>query len=565
MNGKQIVAEALQPVLPDWEMSDIEVKIERPKDEKLGDYAFPTFTLAKTLRKAPNLIASEMAEKIDPSKFEKVQAVGPYVNFFLNKSQVGAEILKEVLSDPENYGVRNIGQDRNVTLDYSSPNIAKPMGMGHLRSTMIGESVARILAKEGFKPIRIDYLGDWGTQFGKMMAAYKMWGDDAEIEKDPINTLLSYYVRINKEAADHPEYDDAGREWFAKLERGDEDAKRLWTWFREVSLERFKRVYKMLDVDFDSYAGEAFSATMMDEPVRILREKNLLVKSQGAEIVDLEKYNLPPLMVIKSNGTSTYITRDLATAMYRKKTYDFYKSIYVVGQEQEVYFQQLRACLKEMGFDWADDIVHVSFGLMSINGQKMSTRKGNVVDLEDVLNQSVDLARKQIAEKNAGLANADEVAKQVGIGAVVFHDLKNYRRNPIDFNLEEVVKFEGETGPYVQYARARGESLLRKSGIKGFDDVDLTKIGEAEWDLVSFMGRYADVLQKALEAYDPSVVAKFALELAKRFNKYYAHTRILVDDVDEDVKKARLAVVKAVSEVIKSALDLLDVKAPDEM
>lgn len=565
MNGKQIVAEALQPVLPDWEMSDIEVKIERPKDEKLGDYAFPTFTLAKTLRKAPNLIASEMAEKIDPSKFEKVQAVGPYVNFFLNKSQVGAEILKEILSDPENYGARNIGQGRNVSTEYSSPNIAKPMGMGHLRSTMIGESIARILAKEGFKPIRIDYLGDWGTQFGKMMAAYKMWGDDAEIEKDPINTLLSYYVRINKEAADHPEYDDAGREWFAKLEKGDEEAKRLWTWFREVSLERFKRVYKMLDVDFDSYTGEAFSATMMDEPVRILREKNLLVKSQGAEIVDLEKYNLPPLMVIKSNGTSTYITRDLATAMYRKKTYDFYKSIYVVGQEQEVYFQQLRACLKEMGFDWADDIVHISFGLMSINGQKMSTRKGNVVDLEDVLNQSVDLARKQIAEKNAGLANADEVAKQVGIGAVVFHDLKNYRRNPIDFNLEEVVKFEGETGPYVQYARARGESLLRKSGIKGFDDVDLTKIGEAEWDLVSFMGRYADVLQKALETYDPSAVAKFALELAKRFNKYYAHTRILVDDVDEDVKKARLAVVKAVSEVIKSALNLLDVKAPDEM
>lgn len=565
MNGKQIVAEALQPVLPDWEMSDIEVKIERPKDEKLGDYAFPTFTLAKTLRKAPNLIASEMAEKIDPSKFEKVQAVGPYVNFFLNKSQVGAEILKEILSDPENYGARNIGQGRNVSTEYSSPNIAKPMGMGHLRSTMIGESIARILAKEGFKPIRIDYLGDWGTQFGKMMAAYKMWGDDAEIEKDPINTLLSYYVRINKEAADHPEYDDAGREWFAKLERGDEEAKRLWTWFREVSLERFKRVYKMLDVDFDSYTGEAFSATMMDEPVRILREKNLLVKSQGAEIVDLEKYNLPPLMVIKSNGTSTYITRDLVTAMYRKKTYDFYKSIYVVGQEQEVYFQQLRACLKEMGFDWADDIVHISFGLMSINGQKMSTRKGNVVDLEDVLNQSVDLARKQIAEKNAGLANADEVAKQVGIGAVVFHDLKNYRRNSIDFNLEEVVKFEGETGPYVQYARARGESLLRKSGIKGFDDVDLTKIGEAEWDLVSFMGRYADVLQKALETYDPSAVAKFALELAKRFNKYYAHTRILVDDVDEDVKKARLAVVKAVSEVIKSALNLLDVKAPDEM
>ena len=251
--------------------------------------------------------------------------------------------------------------------------------------------------------------------------------------------------------------------------------------------------------------------------------------------------------------------------MYRKKTYGFYKSIYVVGQEQEVYFQQLRACLKEMGFDWADDIVHISFGLMSINGQKMSTRKGNVVNLEDVLNESVDLARKQISEKNVGLKNADEVAKQVGIGAVVFHDLKNYRRNPIDFNMEEVVKFEGETGPYVQYSRARGESLLRKSGITDFSDADLTKIGAEEWDLVSFMGRYADTIQKAMETYDPSAIAKYALELAKRFNKYYAHTRILVDDVDEDVKKARLAVVQAVSHVIKSALDLLDVKAPDEM
>ncbi|RZM14229.1 arginine--tRNA ligase [Lactobacillus delbrueckii] len=565
MNGKQLVAEALQAVLTDWSLDDIDVKIERPKDEKLGDYAFPTFTLAKTMRKAPNLIAAELAEKIDQGSFEKVEAVGSYINFFLDKSQTGAAILREILADPENYGARDLGHGRNVSTEYSSPNIAKPMGMGHLRSTMIGEAIARILAKEGFKPIRIDYLGDWGTQFGKMMAAYKMWGNDADIEKDPINTLLSYYVRINREAEEHPEYDEEGREWFSKLEHGDEEAKPLWSWFREVSLERFKKVYNMLDVHFDSFTGEAFSAQMMDEPIQILREKGLLVKSQGAEIVDLEKYNLPPLMVIKSNGTSTYITRDLATAMYRKKTYDFYKSIYVVGQEQEVYFQQLRACLKEMGFDWADDIVHISFGLMSINGQKMSTRKGNVVNLEDVLNESVDLARKQISEKNVGLKNADEVAKQVGIGAVVFHDLKNYRRNPVDFNLEEVVKFEGETGPYVQYSRARGERLLRKSGITDFSDADLTKIGAEEWDLVSFMGRYADTIQKAMETYDPSAIAKYALELAKRFNKYYAHTRILVDDVDEDVKKARLAVVQAVSHVIKSALDLLDVKAPDEM
>ena len=562
MNGKQLVAEALQAVLPDWSMDEVEAKIERPKDEKLGDYAFPAFTLAKTLRKAPNLIAADMADQIDKSNFEKVQAVGPYVNFFLNKGKAGAAILQEILADPENYGARDLGHGRQVTIDYSSPNIAKPMGMGHLRSTVIGEAIARILEKEGFKPVRIDYLGDWGTQFGKMMAAYKMWGNDADIKQDSINTLLSYYVRINREAEEHPEYDDAGREWFAKLENGDAEATRLWKWFREVSLERFKKVYDMLDVHFDSYNGEAFSAKLMDEPIQILRDKKLLVKSQGAEIVDLDKYDLPPLLIIKSNGTTTYITRDLATAMYRKQTYDFFKSVYVVGQEQEVHFNQLKACLKEMGFDWYDDIVHVSFGLMSLNGQKMSTRKGNVVNLEDVLNESVKLARQQIAEKNAGLANADEVAKEVGIGAVIFHDLKNYRRNPIDFSLEEVVKFEGETGPYVQYARARGESLLRKGGIRDFSKTDLSKIGSEEWDLVSFMGRFGDVIQRAMEQYDPSLIAKFALELAKRFNKYYAHTRILVDD---EAKEARLAVVQAMSNVLKAALQMLDVKAPDEM
>ena len=562
MSDKQQVAAALAQALPEMDVKEIEAKIERPKDSSNGDYAFPTFFLAKTLHKAPQMIASELVEKVDQNGFEKVVVAGPYINFFLDKAQVGAKILQTILADPEHYGEIDLGHQSNVTIDYSSPNIAKPMGMGHLRSTMIGESVARILEKVNYNLIRIDYLGDWGTQFGKLMAAYEMWGDEAEVKKDPINTLLKYYVRINNEADEHPEYTEAGRNWFAKLEHGDEEAWRLWHWFREVSLERFQRVYKMLDVNFDSFNGEAFSAQKMEEPIQLLRDKNLLKPSRGAEIVDLDEYNLPPLLIIKSNGTTTYITRDLATALFRKRMYGHAKSLYVVGAEQETYFKQLRAALKEMGFNWWDQIEHISFGLMNLNGKKMSTRKGNVVSLEDVLNDSIDLARKQIAEKNPDLENADEVAKEVGVGAVIFHDLKNYRRNAVNFKLEDVVKFEGETGPYVQYARARAESILRKGGIRDFSDVDLTKAGAEAWELISFLGQYSEAIKRAALNYDPSVIAKYALELAKKFNQYYAHTRIL--DKDE-AQPARLALTQAVSDVLKSALGLLDIKAPDEM
>ena len=562
MSDKQQVAAALAQALPEMDVKEIEAKIERPKDSSNGDYAFPTFFLAKTLHKAPQMIASELVEKVDQNGFEKVVVAGPYINFFLDKAQVGAKILQTILADPEHYGEIDLGHQSNVTIDYSSPNIAKPMGMGHLRSTMIGEAVARILEKVNYNLIRIDYLGDWGTQFGKLMAAYEMWGDEAEVKKDPINTLLKYYVRINNEADEHPEYTEAGRNWFAKLEHGDEEAWRLWHWFREVSLERFQRVYKMLDVNFDSFNGEAFSAQKMEEPIQLLRDKDLLKPSRGAEIVDLDEYNLPPLLIIKSNGTTTYITRDLATALFRKRMYGHAKSLYVVGAEQETYFKQLRAALKEMGFNWWDQIEHISFGLMNLNGKKMSTRKGNVVSLEDVLNDSIDLARKQIAEKNPDLENADEVAKEVGVGAVIFHDLKNYRRNAVNFKLEDVVKFEGETGPYVQYARARAESILRKGGIRDFSDVDLTKAGAEAWELISFLGQYSEAIKRAALNYDPSVIAKYALELAKKFNRYYAHTRIL--DKDE-AQPARLALTQAVSDVLKSALDLLDIKAPDEM
>ena len=566
MSEKEQVVSALAAALPDLTTAEIADKIERPKDSQNGDFAFPAFFLAKTLHKAPQMIAQDIVAKIDQSGFDKVVVAGPYINFYLNKAKVGDNILEEILNDPEHYGELDLGHKANITIDYSSPNIAKPMGMGHLRSTMIGEAIARILEKVNYNLIRIDYLGDWGTQFGKMMAAYKMWGDSQEVQdglkSDPINTLLKLYVRINTEADEHPEYTDAGREWFAKLEHGDKEAWRLWRWFREISLQRFQRVYDMLDVKFDSFNGEAFSAQKMDEPIQLLRDKNLLEKSRGAEIVDLDQYNLPPLLIIKSNGTTTYITRDLATALFRKRMYGHAKSIYVVGAEQEVYFKQLRMALKKMGFNWWDQITHVSFGLMNLNGKKMSTRKGNVVSLEDVLNDSVDLARKQISEKNPDLKNPDEVAKQVGIGAVIFHDLKNYRRNAVNFKLEEVVKFEGETGPYVQYARARAESILRKGGIRDFTNVDLSQVGDEAWELISFLGQYSNAIKRAADNYDPSVVAKYALELAKKFNQYYAHHRILDDD---PAQPARLALTQAVSNVLKSALALLDVKAPDEM
>ena len=562
MDEKQRVASAVAAALPDLSLEEIVDKIERPKDANNGDYAFPTFFLAKTLHKAPQMIAADLVEKIDQAGFEKVVVAGPYINFFLDKAQVGAEIIKAILADPAGYGKKDLGHGANVTIDYSSPNIAKPMGMGHLRSTMIGEAIARILAKENYTPVRIDYLGDWGTQFGKLMAAYKMWGSEEEVKKDPINTLLKYYVRINTEAEEHPEYTDAGREWFAKLEHGDKEAWRLWHWFRQISIERFQKVYDMLDVHFDSFNGEAFSAQKMDDPIQLLKDKQLLKASRGAQIVDLDAYKLTPPLIIKSNGTTTYITRDLATALYRKRMFGHAKSLYVVGAEQENYYKQLKAVLKEMGFTWWDQLEHISFGLMNLNGQKMSTRKGNVVNLEDVLNDSIKLARQQIAEKNPDLPNADEVAKQVGVGAVIFHDLKNDRRNAVNFKLEDVVKFEGETGPYVQYARARAESILRKGGIRDFSNVDLTKVGDAAWDILSFLGQYSDVVERAAVNYDPSVIAKYALELSKKFNQYYAHNRILQDD---EGQPARLALVQAVSHVLKDALAMLDIKAPDEM
>lgn len=562
MDAKQQVVQALAQALPDVDAHDIETKIERPKDSQNGDFAFPTFFLAKTQHKAPQMIAADLIEAIDQNGFEKVVVAGPYINFFLDKGQIAAEILQAILADPENYGNLDLGNAGNVPIDMSSPNIAKPMSMGHLRSTVIGNSLAKILTKVNYNPIKINHLGDWGTQFGKLMAAYKMWGSEEEVKADPINTLQKYYVRFHQEDKENPELDDDARAWFKKLEDGDEEATHLWKWFRSESLKLFMKIYDLLGIDFDSYNGEAFYNDKMDEVVQMLEDKGLLQESKGAEIVDLEKYNLNPALIKKTDGATLYITRDLAAAIYRKRTYDFVQSLYVVGNEQQNHFKQLKAVLKELGFDWADDIHHIPFGLITQGGRKLSTREGRVILLENVLNDAISLARKQIAEKNPDLKNAEEVAQQVGVGAVVFHDLKNERLNNFDFDLEEVVRFEGETGPYVQYAHARSQSILRKAGNPDLTTANLALGDPAAWEIIKSLGQFGEIIQRAAREYEPSVIAKYALQLAKEFNQYYAHTKILVED---DEKMARLALVEAVSDVLKSALELLGVQAPDEM
>ncbi|HEL2055255.1 TPA: arginine--tRNA ligase [Streptococcus suis] len=562
MNQKQIIAERLAAILPNLEIDTISALLEKPKSSEMGDLAFPAFSLAKVERKAPQAIATDIVEKLDTTGFEKVVATGPYVNFFLDKAAISHQVLTDVITEKDQYGQLNIGQDRNVTIDMSSPNIAKPFSVGHLRSTVIGDALANIHAKLGYNPIRINHLGDWGKQFGMLIVAYKLWGDKAAVEADPISELLKLYVRINAEAEEKPELDEEARQWFKKLEDGDQEALELWQWFRDESLVEFNRIYDKLGVTFDSYNGEAFYNDKMDEGIQILEEKGLLQESKGAQIVDLESYNLPPALIRKTDGATLYITRDMATAMYRKRTYDFVKSIYVVGQEQINHFKQLKAVLKEMDYDWSDDMTHITFGLVTKDKKKLSTRKGNIILLEPTLDEAISRALTQIEAKNPDLENKDEVAHAVGVGAVKFYDLKTDRDNGYDFDLEAMVSFEGETGPYVQYAYARIQSILRKANFVPSAENDY-KLADAEsWDIIKHIQNFSTIVERAGDKFDPSLIAKYAINLAQAFNKYYAHTRILDENPERD---SRLALAYATGVVLKESLRLLGVKAPEKM
>ncbi|GFI19677.1 arginine--tRNA ligase [Lactobacillus johnsonii] len=558
MDFKQKVVDLVSEQV-DLPKEKISMLIERPKNPKMGDYAFPAFALAKIEHKNPALIAKDIAEKISDDNFTSIQAVGPYVNFAIDHAKLVNATLKDVLTEKEHFGDQKLGEG-NVPIDMSSPNIAKPMSMGHLRSTVIGNSIAKTLEKVGYTPIKINYLGDYGTQFGKLITAYRLWGNEEDVKKDPITNLFHYYVKFHEEAEKDPKLEDEGRAAFKKLENGDEEEIKLWKWFREVSLQEFNRIYKELGVTFDSYNGEAFFNDKMQPVVDELREKGLLEESRGAQVVNLGEDENPAL-ILKSDGSSLYMTRDLAAALYRKKEYDFVMSLYVAGGEQTGHFKQLKQVLKKMGYDWSDNIHHIPFGLITQGGKKLSTRKGNVVFLDQVLKDAVSLAEQQIEEKNPNLSNKKQVAHDVGVGAVVFHDLKNDRMDNFDFDLEEVVRFEGDTGPYVQYTNARAQSILRKAN-KEISMDNLSLNDDWSFAVAKALADFPAIVEKASEKFEPSIIAKYALDLSKKFNKYYANVRILDED---DQLNARLALVQATSIVLTEALRLLGVNAPKEM
>ncbi|MBZ6526886.1 arginine--tRNA ligase [Aerococcaceae bacterium DSM 111021] len=563
MDIKQIYVNALTPIVGEHLNKEEIIKlIEVPNNTEHGDLAFPAFALAKVFRKAPQQIASDIAEQINMENFESVEAVGPYINVFLKRENVGNTLVNQVLTEENDYGSQNIGNGEAMTIDMSSPNIAKPMSMGHLRSTVIGNAIANLAEKTGYNAVRINHLGDWGTQFGKLIVAYKKWGDEEKVKVDPINELVKLYVDFHEKAEEDPELDDEARAAFKKLEDGDQEMFELWSWFKEESIKEFQKVYDMLNIEFDSFNGEAFYNDKMQNVIDELEEKGITKIDQGATIVDLEEENLPPALIKKSDGATLYVTRDLAAAIYRHNTYNFSKNVYVVGNEQSVHFKQLKAVLNKLGYDWYSEMTHVPFGLITLNGKKLSTRKGKIVLLEQVLNDAIDLASEQINAKNPALPNKEQVAHQVGVGAVVFHDLKTDRMNNFDFNLKDIVQFEGETGPYVQYTYARSMSMMRKYN-KDISAETIVNLNDAySWEIIKKIADYSRIVENAIQRFEPSVVAKYVIQLAQQFNKYYANVRILNED---DQLESRMALVKAVTIVIKDALSLLGVEAPEEM
>jgi arginyl-tRNA synthetase len=538
--------------------------IEIPPEMEMGDYAFPCFILAKTFKKNPALIAKELSENINLSNnFEKVVNNGPYLNFYLNRTEFNKDVLKETYKN-DNYGKKDIGKDRNVIVEFSSPNIAKPFHIGHIRTTVIGNAINNIYDFMGFNTIAINHLGDYGTQFGMLISAYKKWGNRDTIEKNPIKELLKLYIRFNKEAEEKPELNDEAREWFKKLEQGDEEAKSLWQWFKDVSLKEFNRVYEMLNIKFDSYAGESFYSDKMERVINELEEKNLLKSSEGAEIVDLEEYDMPSPLIKKSDGSTLYITRDIAASIYRKETYDFYKNIYVVASQQNLHFQQWIKIVELMGYDWAKDCVHVPFGMVSLEEGTLSTRKGRVVFLEDVLTKAVEKTKEIIEERNPDLENKDEVAKKVGVGAVVFQELYNNRIKDYTFSWNKTLSFEGETGPYVQYTYARTCSIINKAKIDIDYKVDYTLLKEdIEFEITKALYDFSNVIEDAMFKYEPFYITRYIVDLAQKYNRFYNKCPILKEE--EELKKARLLITLGVNKVIKTGLNLLGIETPEKM
>lgn len=554
---ENIVIERLLKVLKGKvSVQEVENLLEKPKYEYLGDIAFPCFMLAKQFRKSPHLIAEEITQQIDKKDFEKIEVQGGYINFFYDKESYAKSVISTILKEREKYGSkRSTGQQ--IVIDYSSPNIAKPFSMGHLRSTVIGQALANIAEKNGDKTVRINHLGDWGTQFGKLIVAYKKWGLKERVEASPIEELLKLYVKFH-EVADESLNNEA-RVAFKMLENGDSEALQLWRWFREESIKEFMALYDLLNIHFDSLAGESFYNDKMQQVVEELEGKRLLVESEGADVVELE--NMPPCLIKKKDGATLYATRDLAAAFYRMIKYQPKAIYYVVGNEQSLHFKQWIQVVEKMGYEWSKNLHHVPFGMMLKDGKKMSTRKGKIVLLANVLEEAIDTVKQNIEEKNPTLENKEAVAKAVGVGAVIFHDLKNFRLNDIEFSLQEMLNFEGETGPYVQYTFARIQSILEKQPMEKNISYKL-EINDYEWTVYTQLVEFPAVIERAYELTDPSIVAKYVLKLARVFNKYYGHTKILEPD---DFLNCRLALCECVAIVLKESMRLLGIETPKSM
>ncbi len=562
---KNKIIDLLAAQIEGMSKEDISATIEIPPKPEMGDFAFPCFRLAKTMHKAPNMIAADIKEAIgDVDYLDRIEVKGAYLNFFV-KTEVFVKSMIEA-ANSENFGGSDIGEGKNICLDYSSPNVAKNFHVGHLRTTIIGNSLYKIFSKLGYNAIRINHLGDWGTQFGKLIVAYKAWGSKEAVEKDGISELMKLYVKFHEEADKNPELVDEARAWFARMEQGDEEALSIWQWFKDISLVEYKRTYDLLGVDFDYYLGESFYRDKCQEVVDKIAEAGLLKESEGAMIVDLSEYDMAPCIITKKDGSSIYATRDLAAIFYRKKTYNFCKCLYVTGQEQKLHFAQVFKVVELLGNEWAkDQLVHIPYGLVSLEGAKLSTRNGNIIYAEDILHDAIEKSLEIITEKSPNLENKEEVAKMVGVGSVLFNDLYNQRIKDVSFSWDKVLNFDGETGPYVQYTHARCSSVVRLA--ENFDpsnEVDFSVITEPDAIfLLKEINRFPKVVLDAADKYEPSIVARFAVDVAQAFNKFYNSTRINVPE--ENIKNARVMLTYLTKKTLSDALELLGIQAPEAM
>lgn len=565
MDFKSEISKILKNEIDSLTIEEIFDMIEIPPNSAMGDFAFPCFKLSKTMRKAPQMIADEISKKIQKPEFiEEIKVLSGYINFYLDSYTITKQVLDKVLEEKSNY-CKKSPKDETVIVEYSSPNIAKPFHIGHIRTTVIGHALYNLYKYMGYNTVGINHLGDYGTQFGKLIVAYKKWGNPEELKEEPIKTLLKLYIKFHDEEEKDDSLTQEARGWFKKLEEGDDEATKLWELFRQESLKEFSKVYNMLGIEFDSYAGESFYSDKMPAVINELKEKNLVKNSKGATIVDLEEYDLGAALIQKSDGSTLYLTRDISAAIYRKNQYNFFKNIYVVGSQQILHFKQLKKIVELMGNKWSDDCIHVPFGMVSLEEGTLSTRKGNVVFLEDVLNNAIDKTRTIIEEKNPNLPNIDELANDIGIGAVVFQELSNSRTKDYTFSMEKTLSFEGETGPYVQYTHARACSVIRKSNGFDFSKANYNTLTDNEdaIGVIKILSSFDDALDKAVSKNEPHHIARYVLDLSQAFNKFY-HSNPIISE-DENVKADRLALTKAVTYGIQSALGIFGIKSPEQM